>query len=266
MCSLGLVEATRNISTPRWGFEPICTNFVPLRFMETVIQLDHKLALIGTGFPLICEQHDSQSQRDLWVVLQDMAAYTVFLSDYCEARVMDESPGAIADQRNSIHHKLMSLQETVREQSSPFDDRLQEATRVAAIIYSNLVICPMAGAPFRDLAAQLRRALCQLEMHDESLGSLRRMIWILFLGGIAALGTEHRSWFVSMLGATSSRLDLVNMFDAKEILISFLWLPQISDDDARRLWDEVEDSFHASSASFTLSPNHAIGSSFASWQ
>jgi hypothetical protein len=63
-------------------------------------------------------------------------------------------------------------------------------------------------------------------------------LWILILGGIAALDKVERPWFVSQLGTLVKILE-IDWDGIEEILESFLWLDSTCGSGGRLLWSEV---------------------------
>jgi hypothetical protein len=74
------------------------------------------------------------------------------------------------------------------------DDGMYETVRLTSIIYSFLVVMPISPstAPFAELADRLRRELVQIGIADKSMDEIRAFVWILFMGGIAAIGSGER--------------------------------------------------------------------------
>jgi len=120
------------------------------------------------------------------------------------------------------------------------DNGLYEVTRLATIIFSLLVIFPIApvAAPFVELATRMREALSKMDTSNLSPDTLRYLVWTVSLGGIAAVGSAERAWFVSMLAKISERIELYDWLMVRELLVSLLWLPSASDSDAMALWAE----------------------------
>jgi hypothetical protein len=210
--------------------------------MSATFQPNHPLQNIGTGFPLETEIWFSEPLSQLYSVIQAMCAYTVIIYNHWEGRAFQDSLCAIADQRNFIHHKLMSLPEGSVDQPAFLDDGMYEATRLATIIFDLLVVFPASAAalPFVELAAQLRRQLSCMDIFEKSAQELQTFVWMLFMGGIASVGSDERPWFVSALATLYPRIDVHVWSVVQDILGSFLWLPSTNDADGLDLWAESD--------------------------
>jgi hypothetical protein len=236
------MEATKKLKKPRWPFIPLLNNsFTPLEGMKELAPANNPLANLGVGFSLEMYLWNSLHAIELSSILRDMGAYTIILhSHFNDGGQLEDSLGAIADQRNFIHHKLMSLPGNSSNELVLNDNGLYEVTRLAAIIFSLLVIFPIApiAAPFAELATKLREAMSQIETSSLSPDTLRCLVWIVSLGGIAAIGSAERTWFITTLANLSQRIEMYDWFMVRELLVSFLWLPSANDADAMALWTE----------------------------
>lgn len=237
---LGSLEATKSLRIPRWPFIPLGKTLVPLESMNKTLQAHHPLQNIGTGFPLEVDVWRAKPLSDLFSVIQAMCGYTILVYNHCEGRDFQESLCAVADQRNFIHHQLMSLPENPFVQAVFLDDGMYEATRLATIAFDFLVIFPASAValPFVELSARLKRQLSYMDLSDNTTENLKYFIWITFMGGIASTGSDERPWFVSMLATLSARLDLSTWPAVQKLLQSFLWLPSTNNVDGMALWME----------------------------
>jgi hypothetical protein len=117
---------------------------------------------------------------------------------------------------------------------------LYECCRLTAMIFSIAVIFPIPST-YDVLQTLVRGLITSLEVTDiesYSVDCTRVLLWVLVLGGIAALGKPERPWFVSnlVLFAERSKLDWDG---AEAILKTFLWLESACSPGGRQLWDEV---------------------------
>jgi len=202
---------------------------------------NHLLSNIGSGFMVAIQYQDSVTAYELLQVVLDMAAFTVLI--YNNPEGFQESEGQVADQRNFIHHRLMSLPQSPDSQFQFLQNGTYEALRLASIIYSLLVVFPISflTAPFGPLALQLRVQISKLEIENsKSDAELQLIYWIVFLGGVASIGSAERPWYVSTLSVISQRLNLTVWKDVKGLLECFLWLGTVSDMDGILLWEEIQ--------------------------
>ena len=105
----------------------------------------------------------------------------------------------VYDQRRaSIQHNIANLSPHPPNTSS----RLTEPCRLAAGIYSILAMYSFRPPLklYGDLARRLQNGLEMVE-HGYFWGPGKDLLlWMLFVGGFAALGREERAWFAGMIG------------------------------------------------------------------
>jgi hypothetical protein len=93
------------------------------------------------------------------------------------------------------------------------------------------------------LQALVRRLTASLEVTDIESHSVHYSglrLWMLVLGGIAALGKPERPWFVSNLALVSVKRLNLDWDGVEDILKTFLWLESACGPGGRQLWDEVK--------------------------
>jgi hypothetical protein len=95
-------------------------------------------------------------------------------------------------------------------------------------------------APFEELAALLRNEVSVLNTLDLCIEDSKLLVWVLVMGGIAAVDTLERIWFVSMLREVVGAVDIGSWEEMRDLLGGFLWLGSANDVDGRVLWEEVE--------------------------
>jgi Fungal specific transcription factor domain len=171
-----------------------------------------------------------------------MVEYTTVVNDYAQGRLMHVSMTAIIDQKNGTQFALMSLRAANAHLPDPrIIEPLYEACRLAAIIYSILVVLPWPAstAPFPELAIQLEEELNGGDIMKDSPRAPELLLWILFMGGIASIGLAQRTWYVEGIGSLAKKMNLVSSEKIKEIMMNFLWLGSTSDGDGLELWNDV---------------------------
>jgi hypothetical protein len=187
------------------------------------------------------------------------------VSEHCQGIRFQDSLADLADRRNYIEHRVMSLPAHASTQEDANTGELYAATRLATIIYSLLVVFPISPqtAPFSTLATLLRKELFVVDLLNRPHEELTLLSWILATGSIAAIGTEERSWFVYALNNVSHSLSLVEWDDLKHILKQYLWLDATNDIDGLSLWWDIMKSRplfsrHTPSTPFTSSTTPSV--------
>ncbi|KAK2868066.1 hypothetical protein FQN49_003187, partial [Arthroderma sp. PD_2] len=105
----------------------------------------------------------------LQVILQNMREYNIVVDLHTQGLLPNLELSVIADRRNYIQYNLVSLP-TNYEFPDDYNAtyRLHEACRLAAMVYSMLVIFPLPAAnrPFKTLVAGLINALADVDVGD----------------------------------------------------------------------------------------------------
>ena len=232
------MEATRSLTLPRYPFMPLVKSPEAFKSMETTAEPSVGFINADFGFPLHWQYSEFPLLCELYSVLKTMDDYTTMVHNHIEGISFQESLATMADCRNYTQHSLMSLPEYSESQPNFLAGNPYEATRLAATVYSLLVVFPIAtsSAPFDELADRLRTVL---ELSHDSISDLNLIMWILTMGAIAAVDSHHRSWFVSALRTVLESVSVGSWDDLKAILQSFLWLSSTSDADGLCLWLEA---------------------------
>jgi hypothetical protein len=130
------------------------------------------------------------------------------------------------------------------------DLSLVEATRIACLVFSDMVLFPLpwsSGARPR-LARRLRTiwSRSRLSESDDGVksGIAQLKIWILWFGSLAALFTASQNWFETTLRRhISSELSKTNrpmtLEAVKPVLRGFLWFEPVCDQPGRDLWERM---------------------------
>lgn len=119
-----------------------------------------------------------------------------------------------------------------------------ECSRLTALIFAVAVTHPISNS-YDLLQKYVTRLKSAIEESDliasgtdgACLSGL--FLWMLVLGGIAALEKPERCWLVSHLALLADRLDIGYM-EVEKILESFLWLDSSCGPGGRELWAKVQ--------------------------
>ncbi|KAI5460986.1 hypothetical protein BGZ63DRAFT_357631 [Mariannaea sp. PMI_226] len=158
----------------------------------------------------------------------------------------------LLDCRNMVQHRIMSLPESpvlLDPSDALFHTKvlaqaLYNACRTAALLYSIHVTFPLPrpGAAKERLVPQLRNAIKTSIQHSECTDECRRVLfWCSIFGGIVSSVEKHRPWFVARCHDLGLRLGVQSWEQAREILLSFVWLDSACNEPGRNLWYEVMD-------------------------
>lgn len=225
--------------------------FPPLRSHETYITAVRAWATsssrkfvqkLGSKF---WNLQDHGLTDDMLQVFDAVGSLTIAIDHYLKGKPDAPTVGVIARTRTAIQKRLLLL---------PSDDELNiipllcpylyEACRLTGLIYGIAVVFPIPK-PYdmlRTLSRCLKVSIEKFEIcGSKSLEVQHVFLWMLMLGGIAALDKVERLWFVSQLVRLVGILR-IDWDSAEEILESFLWLDSACGSGGRLLWAEVVES------------------------
>ena len=120
--------------------------------------------------------------------------------------------------------------------------RITECCRFAAAIFLFFLFknhYPDPTILINSLVHRLQTALdsiitCSLD------GSHRLLVWLLSVGGAAALNLPaERDWFVSYLAESAAELELASWDEVKRCLQMVIWIDAMDDYPFHQLWEEV---------------------------
>jgi Fungal specific transcription factor domain len=225
----------------------------PLRFHEQYIAAVKKWATtsppssiqpLGKAFRNFTEYGITDTMLE---VLECMEAITLAIDHYLQGKPGGLTLGQIVRTRTGIQKRLLLLP-TAKELNISINivnkpscrSNLYECCHLTAMIFSIAVIFPIPST-YDVLQTLVRELIASLEVTDiesysEDCSGV--LLWMLVLGGIAALDKPERPWFVSNLVLSVERLKL-DWDGAEAILKTFLWLESACSPGGRQLWDEV---------------------------
>jgi len=132
-----------------------------------------------------------------------------------------------------IQHDLLSIPETDM-------NAMSKACRVGALIYMITITrqMPFPPASARTIVQKLKNSLIRI---SEEPSAAPFLLWLLFMGGIAARGTTERPWFRDNLVRITVQLgELSTLEVVKKVLKGILWVDMIHDVPCKQLWDAIE--------------------------
>lgn len=184
---------------------------------------------------------------ELALVLVAMQRYGHSVQLFVDGALPDLDLARFCDWRNLIQHTMLLLPSYTDLPSAPHPRPIYEPTRLAMLIYSLTVVFPLPPqtAPLAVLTGQLRAALHTTDLRSSwssSQQSRRLLLWILFVGGVAARDMPvQRSWFVGVLRRLTAKDNQVQKFEdlKKSVLNRLLWLDRSCDAAGRLLWKEI---------------------------
>jgi hypothetical protein len=179
-------------------------------------------------------------------VLDAMGALTLALRHYLLGKPGGLTLGQLARTRAAIEKRLLILPSANElNMAGAASPNIYECCRLTAMIFGVAVILPI---PNTYDVLQIYVTRLKLAIEESRLDTLQSVdanlspvfLWMLFLGGIAALDKPERRWFVSQLALLIDKLR-TDWSGVEEILETFLWLDSACGPGGRELWAKIED-------------------------
>jgi hypothetical protein len=170
-----------------------------------------------------------------------MGALTMALDDYVQGR-----PGVLTFEKTvkaktAVQKRFLFLPTSAELNITPLAKAgFYESCRLTAIIFSVAAFYPLPNT-YNALQTMVQRLKSAIILSGiESYGAERSgvLLWILVLGGIAALDKPERGWFVLQLARLVQRLK-IEWEEAEGVLETFLWFEIACSPGGRLLWDEA---------------------------
>jgi len=231
-----ILGSTQSLKKPHW---PLLKRTLSTGEICIPEILKVPLRRLGQGFDDMIPSGLNETAHS---VIQALAELTIIIDCHCRGVTIIADLTQFIDKRNAVQHQLMSLPSgdtlTPEEVKST---SLYESIRLATMIYSAAVTFPLPPLTgiFHRLACLLREVLEKSKFDSCWQSSSKALLWMLVLGGIAASGTNERSWYVQNLLTVSTALALSEWAQVSIELGSHLWLESACDSAGRNLWMEV---------------------------
>lgn len=207
-------------------------------------QPSHPLSDLGKGLVVLQGVLPPDKVVHLYPVLRRLCDYTLAVHNYVEGTLGAYGLDVMADARNFVQYSLMSLAPDAETSGVEHTDLFFELCRLAAMIYSLLVVFPLpvTTAPFAMLGRQIKEQMSKSTVHARWSEAPQLMLWITFMGAIASIGSSERFWYISLLDRLIGRLKVGSWLEMKKLLEDFLWFGSTSDIDGLDLWKEIQHS------------------------
>ena len=236
-----IISSTNSLAKPRFPPLRIHTASIPSLKAWAISPPRPAIQTQASAFQSLKEYGITESMLQ---VLNSISAFTLAVDYYLQGKPFGLKLGAIARARTAIQQRLLLLQ-TAEELSIPSSSskpkpNIYECCRLTALIYGVGVVFPVPNSHsvLQELVRRLMIAIGVLDIRTfgAELGGV--LLWMLVLGGIAALDTPERHWFASQLAWIVRRLVIDDWEGVEDILGSFLWLDSVCGQGGRLLWSE----------------------------
>jgi len=179
-------------------------------------------------------------------VFDSIGALTHAIEVHHQGKPFGQHLGTIHRTRTAIQHSLLLLptldELNIRvEEGYAEKENVYECCRLTALIYGVAVVYPVPNshAVLQELVRRLQIALILLDI--KSCGSHLDgvLLWMLTLGGIAALDKPERIWFAVQLSGLVKKLGIDDWGAVEDRLESFMWLESACGQGGHMLWDDA---------------------------
>jgi hypothetical protein len=177
-------------------------------------------------------------------VLDIMGAITLAIHHYLQGKPAGLSIGQIARTRIAVERCLLLLPGAEELKLNPvFMPSLYECCRLTAMIFGVAVVFPISNntSVLQMYVTRLKAAFENMNLRtpiSQDTNISNALLWILVIGGIAALDKPEESWFISQLRLLARTLNL-DWNGVTEVLETFLWLDSACGCSGRHLWTRV---------------------------
>ena len=181
---------------------------------------------------------------EVWAVIKAMCEVTVAVDHYHRDGPSAPIMPDLVVARNTTQHRLLSLPEYPLQPPSQAN-YMYEVCRIAALIYSNIVIFPLppAAGVHTNLVFRLKKLLT-LVIPSCPAAYLHIILWAITLGGISTGSSSDRVWFLCRFAQVSTKLGLYTWSRIQECLSSLLWLEFVCEKEGRQLWLGARELIH----------------------
>ncbi|KAH6696761.1 hypothetical protein BKA61DRAFT_682973 [Leptodontidium sp. MPI-SDFR-AT-0119] len=234
-----VVSSTRNLSKPSLPPLKQADEWINYVLRWAVVPPRLPVQKISSGFIPYLEYGITV---DMLSVFEAAGAITQAIQHYVEGQPVGLDLSAISRTRTAVQQRILNLPTAAElpEAQFPF---VYEACRLASIIYAIAVIFPIPNTYhlFQELVQKLQAEIemSRIECFGAVLADL--YLWLLIMGGIAALDKPERCWYVGQLVAFARRTGVSEWSDVERVLEGFLWLQSACEPGGRKLWEEVVD-------------------------
>ncbi|KAL3473855.1 hypothetical protein BJX99DRAFT_260969 [Aspergillus californicus] len=230
-----LLTTSKYLTRPFW---PLPSNLERNQVTELLADTEQGCLPVSELHPCI----DAVLPNSLSWEFMAVRGYNRLLMDHTQGLAPRVGAECVLDLRNMIHYHVMSLpptDEILNYQSLP---PIYGSLRLGLIAYSLRVLfpIPLATEPHPRLSHLLRYELELTQMNlDIWMPVIELLLWVAMLGGMAAHGTEHRSWYVDQIQWLTGVMGIESWGQLKGVLTSIIWFERCCDVDAFALWLEV---------------------------
>ncbi|KAK2748305.1 hypothetical protein FQN57_000963 [Myotisia sp. PD_48] len=214
---------------------------------------------VGNPKPLEDPISHAWLPENLADILRNMREYNEVVELHTQGLLPSLELAVIADRRNWIQFNLVSLPPSYEFSEAHLDaHRTYESCRLAAMVYSMLVIFPLPAAnrPFQRMTPLIKTAV---QSWPDPVGSMTptegpgpawhlpadrkaasvtygMYLWVLMMGAIASRATTEPDWFPDRLREAVNFIGLSTWEELKEILSLVMWMDSVCDYCGQAIW------------------------------
>ncbi|MCJ1403316.1 hypothetical protein MMC11_006539 [Xylographa trunciseda] len=181
---------------------------------------------------------------DIWKMFEGLSRLTVFINAIASPDMSRKDRWLLGDKLDLVERRLIASANIV-DSLEGIDDtyRLVHAScRLAAIVHIHTTMreCANTNHVVANLVQRLRSSLLEVPDLRSAWSMVQELLlWVLFVGGIATIIPEERTWFVEALVEPCATLRVQSWDGVSGILKTFFWIDKVDDNKEFGLWQEV---------------------------
>jgi len=232
-----IIAASNNLSKPLFPPLPSVGPWIEQLTTWAKAPIHFPIQHLGRGFLNL--QKYGLTPEAIYI-FDAMASTTVAIAHYLRGKPGGLTLGQIAKARTVVHQRLLLLPSFSELEGVQDNPSVYEACRNTASIYAIAVIFPIPNSfhPFQTLVKRLKSCIESGGVEKEACLS-NLLLWVLVIGGIAALDKPEREWYVSKLILLIRRWGAWEWESVERNMGEYLWLESACGLAGRRLWAEV---------------------------
>ena len=182
-------------------------------------------------------------QRKLVKALQELRQLSYLASSVQPTNIQKMDGVHFADRVYAVEHQLLVLSLADEQLGTPLEDFITRACSMAGHTYIYLAVRQlMLNAPLFDtFTSQLKSSLdqpCYLLMWSKSHPVM--LLWVVVVGGCAAIERPEWAWFVNQLLKVVLILKIATLDDLRRLLEQAAWFEYPFKESLTVLWSETE--------------------------
>ncbi|MCJ1322626.1 hypothetical protein MMC15_007975 [Xylographa vitiligo] len=198
-------------------------------------------AAVGASQQSVVSQYLSD---DIWKMFEGLSRLTVFINAIASPTMSRKDRWLLGDKLDLVERRLLasaSIVDSLQDIDETYRT-VHASCRLAAIVHvhTTMRVCANTNHVVASLVQRLHSSLLELPDLSSAWSMVPELLlWVLFVGGIATIVPQERTWFVEALVEPCTTLGVRTWNTASGILRRFFWIDKVDDSQEFGLWQEV---------------------------